>query len=301
MDSPTWIKIKSILRFALGNPHSSFYRKKYRHHSAVRSAKDFFSLPYLTREELVATPPFERLFFARRSLGWITTTSGTTNKELLIVFKHEERESFLDNIPEIVRSLKAAVVLCSAESAVTRYMRFAGRIPAFVGSPRQLEKSAAIAVRLGVDTIYATPDLLIDFLGILGRMYDLKKIRLLQVYGTPLSKFQRDTILKQCPTALLIRTYSSSEASAIAFQCEALAKKLSDTFHIYSDRVFIEILPGSGRNTGRHTGEIVVTHRRPMPSLLIRYRTGDLGRILRTKKCTCGIKTPLLKLFGRKP
>lgn len=278
-------KIQNILKFALENPYSDFYRKKYK---GINS-RDFFNLPYLTRAELVATPPFGRLFFDRKSLGWISVTSGTSGSEPLIIFKHSEGYSFLDNIPALTKSLRAAIILCPPSGIVHRYNIFAGRIPAFIGDPYKLKESAVVAAALNVDVIYTAPDMLLKFLEYLEPIYDLKKIRLLQLYGSSLSGLQRELILQKCPSALIVRTYASTEASAIAFQCETLAKQFSDAFHVYSERIFVEII----------SGEIILTHLRPMPSLLIRYRSGDLGEWL-NEKCICGLNAPLIKILGRK-
>ena len=60
--------------------------------------------------------------------------------------------------------------------------------------------------------------------------------------------------------------------------------------------MFLEIIK---EKSNEENGEIVLTHLRPEPSLLIRYRTGDSGQILK-ESCRCGIKHPLIRLLGRK-
>ncbi|MGD9547290.1 MAG: phenylacetate--CoA ligase family protein [Candidatus Krumholzibacteriia bacterium] len=87
----------------------------------------------------------------------------------------------------------------------------------------------------------------------------------------------------------LLNRYGSREFADIAQQCEQV-----DGFHVFNDRVHVEVLRPDGTpcDPGEQ-GEIVITdlENRVMP--FIRYRTGDLARP-RAGLCACGRGFPLL-------
>lgn len=86
--------------------------------------------------------------------------------------------------------------------------------------------------------------------------------------------------------------YSSEELGRIASQCP------DGRYHLHEDAVHIETLDPQGQPTD-DTGEVVGTelHNRTMP--FVRYRQGDLARIV-DERCTCGRQTRLLAdLAGR--
>jgi phenylacetate-CoA ligase len=86
--------------------------------------------------------------------------------------------------------------------------------------------------------------------------------------------------------------YSSEELGRIASQCP------DGRYHLHEDVVHVETVDPDGRPTDG-TGEVVGTelHNRTMP--FVRYRQGDLARIV-DEPCTCGRHTRLLvDLAGR--
>ena len=86
--------------------------------------------------------------------------------------------------------------------------------------------------------------------------------------------------------------YSSEELGRIASQCPV------GRYHLHEDLVHVETVDPDGRPTDG-TGEVVGTelHNRTMP--FVRYRQGDLARIV-DERCSCGRNTRLLvDLAGR--
>lgn len=96
----------------------------------------------------------------------------------------------------------------------------------------------------------------------------------------------------QCP---VINFYSLNETGPIAYACPIDQEWL----HILPHDIFVETLDEYGQSS--HFGEIVITGGRNPFLPLLRYATGDFGE-LNFSQCTCGEKTPRLKLLkGRKP
>ncbi len=89
--------------------------------------------------------------------------------------------------------------------------------------------------------------------------------------------------------------YGSTECGVIGVECSR-----HQGYHVMEGHVKLEIIDPVSEEVlpyGR-TGEIVVTTllREGMP--MVRYRTGDLGK-LQKSKCNCGIKIDVLELRGR--
>lgn len=91
--------------------------------------------------------------------------------------------------------------------------------------------------------------------------------------------------------------YGTVDAGPIAFQCPASE---GSVHHVLVGHQFVEILD---RDTLRpvapgEIGEVVVSNLAPRLMPLIRYRIGDLGRMV-VGPCPCGREAPRLELLGR--
>lgn len=75
--------------------------------------------------------------------------------------------------------------------------------------------------------------------------------------------------------------YGSREAGFIAHECP------QGRMHVTAENVIVEILRDGRSVPSGETGEIVVTHLDAYAMPFIRYRTGDVGRLL-SGRCSCG-------------
>lgn len=94
----------------------------------------------------------------------------------------------------------------------------------------------------------------------------------------------------------IFSTYASSEMGAAFSEC--IEQK---GCHLNEDLLYLEVLNEDGSEVGdEESGEIVVSTLQVEGTPLIRYRTGDIATIYRSK-CDCGNKTPRLgPIIGRK-
>jgi phenylacetate-CoA ligase len=85
--------------------------------------------------------------------------------------------------------------------------------------------------------------------------------------------------------------YGSRDAGFIAHQCER------GSMHITAENVIVEIVNGDRVCPVGEPGEIVITHLDCYAMPMIRYRTGDHGRLL-PGRCACGRGLPLMDVVS---
>jgi phenylacetate-CoA ligase len=97
--------------------------------------------------------------------------------------------------------------------------------------------------------------------------------------------------------APVIDWYSLTETGPIGYSCPA-----GDGYHLLPPDLFVEVVDVDGQPVGSgERGEIAVTGGRNPYLPLLRYRTGDWGR-LDPAPCSCGDPTPrIVELEGREP
>ncbi len=91
--------------------------------------------------------------------------------------------------------------------------------------------------------------------------------------------------------------YGSRDAGFIAHECPA------GGMHITAEDIVVEVIGADGQPLpAGESGEIVVTHLATSEFPFIRYRTGDVARLVAGATCACGRSLPLLTdIQGRTP
>jgi len=107
-----------------------------------------------------------------------------------------------------------------------------------------------------------------------------------------LSRADRE-LLEQIFRTTVAQHYGLTETGVIGWECPE-----ESGFHFRPDRFLVEILPPDGRiiNPESDSGEIVVTNLQDLRFPLLRYRTGDIGRLYR-ERCLCGSHLPRVRLL----
>jgi phenylacetate-CoA ligase len=121
----------------------------------------------------------------------------------------------------------------------------------------------------------------------------LPTVKIILTSGENLEPPTRDAIMHHF-NGTVYDTYGMREISAIATQCKF------GTYHIESEKVIVEVLNADGQSVPEGgEGELVVTNLLNYAMPIIRYRTGDIGSLSKTK-CECGLPHPILqRLDGR--
>ncbi len=119
-----------------------------------------------------------------------------------------------------------------------------------------------------------------------GRTLKLPSLKAIFVTGEICYPHHRDTISEYF-LAPVTNGYGSREAGFIAHECP------EGNLHVTSENVFVEIIRYGQRMPIGQAGEIVVTHLDAYGMPMIRYQTGDIGK-LKPGRCACGRGLPMM-------
>jgi phenylacetate-CoA ligase len=162
----------------------------------------------------------------------------------------------------------------------------------FIPTAAEPERILAAIERLRPQILHTYPTVLRDLVALAPERMAALRLRGVSVGSELSTQAERDS----WANVLGVRVcdeYSTEELGRVASQCP------SGSYHLHEDVVHTEILDDDGRPT-TGIGEVVGTelHNRTMP--FVRYRQGDLARIV-DEPCSCGRHTRLLTdLVGRR-
>lgn len=133
------------------------------------------------------------------------------------------------------------------------------------------------------DILYGLPSALCEIAECVDQLSGAVRPRRVFTSGELLVRARRERLNAafECP---VLDVYGTSETKEIAFECT------EGSLHINADVIFLEVLneQGSRCDIGEE-GEIVVTSLVNSAMPLVRFRTGDRGRLL-SGRCSCGLQ-----------
>ncbi len=118
------------------------------------------------------------------------------------------------------------------------------------------------------------------------RTLKLKRLRAVFVTGEVCYDHHRQ-VIEDFFNAPAIDNYGSRDGGFIAHQCPKLG------MHITAENIIVEIVRDGLVVPEGESGEIIITHLDAYAMPMIRYRSGDIGR-LRHGRCECGRGLPML-------
>ncbi len=294
------IELKKVLRFAVENDLSDFYRKKYEKeefdHRSVDSTEDIAKIPFLEKREILAVPLKERTMVPPESVAYYSVSSGTTDSMNPLIVPQSgfglSARSMMNRICaddiDIKKLLFLMPPMAPSFMRLIHPLRESGKLM-MPGNIRNLELTAKIAAEIGVDAIFTTPTLLSFFIEPLKRTgFDPRSIKIVSLRGEICSTQKFDLFREVFPNAEIDIKYGGSEMGEVmGYRCRHLIDSPPNTYHP-SPKCMIESIDE----------EIIYTDLSPEKAFpLIRYRTGDFGSLERSD-CPCGNGT-LLKIGGR--
>lgn len=254
------------------------------------------SLPFM-HEASLETKINELLFRFETDLR-VYFTSGTTKKPKALYSNSSDIRNTADYIKwfcevEGIAGGETVAVLMDHSFWAVGPLTCLGHIAAGNAViPIDLRSTEAIAEVLDAvaPTVISTlPSKLEEYADILSK----RNFKILETTGEPMTEKQRAK-LEKIYNAEIFDAYGLTEG-VVGVECNN-----HNGYHYREDKVYLEIksLRNDKLVPDGNFGEIVMTNLMCHAQPIIRYCTGDAGKILRDK-CSCGLRNPRLILRGR--
>lgn len=296
--------LREILKFALENPYSDFYKKKYKglgiKPENIKTYADFCKIPMLTKDEILALPLRDRYFVPKEEVIRFSISSGTTNNNKPLILPHIKREVIPGGAgggkhlvdEEALKKLGIDKIfgLAPAQSVLSGIIADKSRtLPLIIPDIHRLDLAAVLAKELEVEAIISPPTILYFFTEKLRKTgFDCKTVKWISI-GSELCTSQKFAYFKRMyPNAIFQVRFGNSESGApLGFRCDYRRDDPPQLFHPADMLRLLEIMPEDDKYDG--PGEMVVTHLTKDAFPLIRYKTNDFATRVRFD-CECGRK-----------
>ena len=286
------------------------YQRKFREAGVspddIRTLDDVEKLPFTYKPELRAGYPFGLFAVPLKKVVRIHTTSGTTGKPTVVGYTRKD----LDNWSELVARNMTMIGLREDDifQNAVNYGLFTGGlgfhygaekvgmtvIPSATGNTR---RQIEMIEDFGVTAIHCTPSYALHLAEVaesMGKTLDTLKTG---IFGAePWSENTRVELERR----LGVKAYDSYGLSemygpGVAFECPE-----HNGLHIWHDCYLTEVIdPVTGeRLAPGERGEMVITPLVKEALPLVRYRTGDITRLLEGE-CACGRGQKIERITGR--
>ena len=309
-------KIKNVLK------KSKFYRNKLKNFKNKKINSDIFvKIPFTTKKELLDDqkkfPPFgSNLTVDKKNIQRVHRTSGTSNKPLILALTKNDLKLMTEtgSTCSKISGLKSNDIVihclnyCMWMGGLTDHLSLeksgAAVIPYGVGNSKQLIESIQ---NIKASTISCTPSYLNKLVYVLNEFFDVEpkdlglRLGLLGTEGGLQDQNYRKKIEDTWGIKAINFNYGMAEVWSIfgseCYSCQDGLNFVSNG-NLYLELINpqnlknIEIKPGS-------EGEMVVTTLNKEAQPIIRYRTGDIIKINKTKACKCGHKGIKFQITGR--
>lgn len=273
----------------------------------IQSLDDIKFLPFTYKKDLRNNYPFDLFAVPKKDIVRIHASSGTSGKPTVVGYTKNDIDTWSD-----LMARNLTMVGLGEEDVfqnAVNYGLFTGglgfhygvekigamAVPSGTGSTaRQLE----MMVDFGVTAIHCTPSYALYLAETANDMGIIDKLKLkVGCFGA--EPWSSNTRI-QLENILNIKAYDSYGLSelmgpGVAFEC-----KYQNGLHVWSDHFFVEILDKNGEQVAvGEKGELVLTSLTKEALPVIRYRTGDIARLLKSE-CSCGrTTTKISRLLGR--
>jgi phenylacetate-CoA ligase len=276
----------------------------------VRSLADLYRVPFITKSDLRASYPFGLLAVPRQELVRVHASSGTHGKPTVVAYTRADLDSWAELMARCMTmaGVRPGMTIHNANG----YGLFTGGLGFHQGGERIgatvvpasggfTARQAMLLRDLGAEVLVSSPSYALVIAQALQESgVDPAELPLeLGLFGgEPWSEQMRVEIERALGLAA-VNFYGLSEmcGPGVAAECFPVRAGL----HVQEDHFLVEVVdPADGRPVAPGVeGELVFTTLRKEALPLVRYRTGDIGRVI-DEPCECGRTTVRLTgLRGR--
>jgi len=288
-----------------------FYREKFKQLGIkledIKSAADISKLPTTRKTDLRDNYPFGLFAVPKKDIVRIHASSGTSGKATVVGYTRQDIETWSD-----LMARNLTMVGLGEEDVFQNAVNY-GLFTGGLGFHYGVERIGAVAVPSGTGNTVRQLEMMIDFgvtaihctpsyalyLAETAQEMDIVDKLSLKVGCFGAEPWSANT-RKQLENALDLKAYDSYGLSelmgpGVAFECEC-----QDGLHLWCDHFLVEVLDEEGEQVAEgEKGELVLTSLTKEALPIIRYRTGDVTRLLESE-CSCGrTTTRISRLLGR--
>ena len=285
------------LKWSIGHAfeNSPVYRKKFEdaavHPADVSSLADLARLPFTRKAELRENYPFGMFAVPRERLARVHASSGTTGKPTVVGYTKNDIDIWSEVMARSIRASggRPGDVVHVAYG----YGLFTGGLGAHYGAERlgctvvpasggMTERQVTLIRDFGAQVIMVTPSYMLSILDeFRAQGRDPRDTRLkVGIFGAEPWTDSMRTEIEEAFGIHAVDIYGLSEIIGPGVANECVETK--DGLHIWEDHFFPEVIdPATGELLADgESGELVLTSLTKEAFPVIRYRTGDLTRLL---------------------
>ncbi len=288
-----------------------FYRERFKQMNItpddITSIEDISKLPFTKKTDLRNNYPFDLFAVPKKDIIRIHASSGTSGKPTVVGYTANDINMWADMM---ARNL--TMVGLDSNDVFQNSVNY-GLFTGGLGFHYGIERMGAMTVPSGTGNTARQLEMMQDF-GVTGihctpsyGLYLAETVKEMDILdklslrvgcfgGEPWSSSTR----KVLESAFNIKAYDSYGLSelmgpGIGFECQE-----QDGLHIWSDHYLVEVLDENGEQVAEgEKGELVLTSLTKEALPVIRYRTGDITRLLESE-CACGRTTNRIsRVLGR--
>jgi phenylacetate-CoA ligase len=276
----------------------------------LSSLDDLARVPFALKADLREHYPFGLLAVPREQLVRVHASSGTHGKPTMVGYTRADLENWTELMARCMTM--AGVTPGMTVHNANGYGLFTGGLGFHQGGERigatvvpvsagRTARQALLLADLGAEVLVSTPSyalVIAQALQEAGVQPGQLPLRLGLFGGEPWSEAMRAQIQRALPIAA-VNFYGLSEMCGPGVAAECLVARAG--LHVQEDHFLVEVIdPVDGRRLPAGAeGELVFTTLTKEALPLIRYRTGDIGRVIE-EPCECGRTTVrLIGLRGR--
>jgi phenylacetate-CoA ligase len=290
---------------------TALYRRKFDQAGVkpedIKTLEDLPKLPFTEYLEDFCSPPSgpplqDKLAVPMSDIKWVHSTSGTVSGfSQPRPFTGREVEEFLDFEARArwtlgVRPNDVAQILTGFDCCYRGYVHLGANVFAMSAGRGNMDFQIRLAQMMGATVIEHLPSIMLTYLDRAKELgIDLKQSGLRMISGVGEGWAEAYKAKIEAEYGIPFRTmYGSVEGGGVSAQCEA-----GDGMHLFADYCIVEIIDPESKKVlpiGEE-GEVVTTLLRGNDAMpLIRYRMGDVAKLLPYKPCSCGRTHPKLSM-----